>query len=174
MAQDGLGFARIVVAVVVEENDFAADFCLQPAGGQDFGNEKPLREKSAGLLAETDDRGVRLTAGRGLRLRAFHFAGLNTACSDQAEHHASGAADEVVPEIADAERKIEHEHQRLRRQRRPEHRRAAHAAEKKRHQEQPEHHAIKNRADDVDRLNQVLRQVRKQREARARPAPKTT
>ena len=56
MAQDGLRFARVVVAVVIEEDDFAADFRLQPAGGQDFGEEKPLREEPARLLAETDDR----------------------------------------------------------------------------------------------------------------------
>ena len=56
MAQDGFGFARIVVAVVVEENDFAADLRLQPPGRLDFGKQEPSREKSARLLAETNDR----------------------------------------------------------------------------------------------------------------------
>ena len=57
MAQDGLGFARIVVAVVVEEDDLAADLRLQPPGGLDFGDQEPLREEPARLLAETDDGG---------------------------------------------------------------------------------------------------------------------
>ena len=40
MTQNGLGFARVMVAVVTEENDFAADFGLEPPGRLDFGNEK--------------------------------------------------------------------------------------------------------------------------------------
>ena len=55
MAQNGFRFARIVVAVVKEENNFAADFFLQPPRGLDFGNEKSFRKKSARLLAKTDD-----------------------------------------------------------------------------------------------------------------------
>ena len=56
MAENGLGFARVVVAVVIEENNFTADFILQPSRGQDFGDEKSFREKPTWLLAETDDR----------------------------------------------------------------------------------------------------------------------
>ena len=56
MAQDGLGFARVVVAVVAEEDDFAAEFRLQSPGRLDFGDQEPFREKPARLLAETDDR----------------------------------------------------------------------------------------------------------------------
>ena len=55
MAQDGLRLARVVVAVVAEINDFAADFRLQPPGRLDFGNQEPPREKPARLLAETND-----------------------------------------------------------------------------------------------------------------------
>ena len=55
MAQDRFGFARIVIAVVAEENDLAADFRLQPPGRLDFGDEKAFREKPARLLAETND-----------------------------------------------------------------------------------------------------------------------
>jgi hypothetical protein len=56
MAEERLGFARIMVAVVAEENNFAADLRLQPAGRLDFGNQEPFREKPARLLAETNDR----------------------------------------------------------------------------------------------------------------------
>ncbi len=58
MAQGGLRFARVVVAVVVEEDDLAADLRLQPPGRLDFGDEESLREKPARLLAEADDRGA--------------------------------------------------------------------------------------------------------------------
>jgi hypothetical protein len=41
---------------VAEVNDFAADFSLEPPGRLDFGKQEAPREKSARLLAETDDR----------------------------------------------------------------------------------------------------------------------
>jgi hypothetical protein len=55
MTQDGLCFARVVVAVVTEENNFAADFLLQPPRCLDFCIEKASRKKSARLLSETND-----------------------------------------------------------------------------------------------------------------------
>src|SRR6185312_2689976 len=45
--QDGLGFARIVVAVVVEKDDSSADLGLQFAGGGELGVEKPPRKNPA-------------------------------------------------------------------------------------------------------------------------------
>ena len=53
MAQDGFCFTRIVIAVVAEENNFAANFFLQPPRCLDFGKQKSFWEKPAGLLAET-------------------------------------------------------------------------------------------------------------------------
>src|ERR1039458_7292152 len=58
VAQKGFCFPRIVIAVMQEENDFSADFLLQPARGLNFCDEKTLREKPAGLLAETNDGGA--------------------------------------------------------------------------------------------------------------------
>src|SRR2546427_9304683 len=55
MAQDGACLAWIVVAVVAEVHDTAADFRLQASRGADLGHEKPPREEAAGLLAERDD-----------------------------------------------------------------------------------------------------------------------
>jgi hypothetical protein len=55
MAEKRLGFARIMVAVVAEENNFAAHLPLQPAGRLDFRKQESSREKSARLLAETND-----------------------------------------------------------------------------------------------------------------------
>jgi hypothetical protein len=48
--------AAIVIAVMKEEHDLAANFSLQPARGRDLGVEKSLRKKAARLLPETDDR----------------------------------------------------------------------------------------------------------------------
>ncbi len=56
MAEERLGFARIMVAVVAEENNFAAHLPLQPAGRLSFRKQEPSREKSARLLAEANDR----------------------------------------------------------------------------------------------------------------------
>ena len=97
MAQDRPRLARIVVAVVAEEDDSPADLRLQPPGGLDLGDEEPPREKAAGLLAESDDR-LRAHAARPTSL-----AGART--QDRLQRHAEGdarrAADQVVPEIAD-------------------------------------------------------------------------
>lgn len=57
MAQECPGLARIVVAVVVEEDDLAADFFLESACGVNFSGEKSFREKSTWLLAEANDGG---------------------------------------------------------------------------------------------------------------------
>ena len=57
VAERGLGLAGVVVAVVVEEDDLAADLGLEAAGGDDLSVEEAPREKTAGLLAETDDGG---------------------------------------------------------------------------------------------------------------------
>ena len=57
VADGGLRFPAVVVTVVKEENNLPANFRLQPAGCDEFRIKKPPREKSTGLLAETDDRG---------------------------------------------------------------------------------------------------------------------
>ena len=41
-----LRFARVVVAVVVEENNLAADFRLQPPGRLDFGEQETASGKT--------------------------------------------------------------------------------------------------------------------------------
>ena len=94
MAEDGLGFARIVVAVVIEENDFAAHFLLQPPGRLDFGGQKTFREKPARLLAKTNDGCVLMN------LETLGGFWLRHHClKEQAEKHARRAADERIPEI---------------------------------------------------------------------------
>jgi hypothetical protein len=56
MTQGGSGFARIVVAIVAEEDNLAANFLLQSPGGLDFRDKVTSREEPARLLAEADDR----------------------------------------------------------------------------------------------------------------------
>src|ERR1039458_1687936 len=69
----------------------------------------------------------------------------NRSLQDQAEQHAGGAADKVVPKIADFERKIEDKDQGLGNQRRPEDGRAADPPDEKCHQKQGQHDAVENR-----------------------------
>ncbi len=120
-----------MVAVMIKENDFPSDVALQPAGRLDFGNEKSFREKSTGLLTETNDRCV----AHGV-CGANSFAGQDC-LEHQAQRHAPGTADEVIPEIGNIEHRkavaqqIERENKCLHRDRRPEHRRAPNALEKK-------------------------------------------
>ncbi len=56
LAQDGDRLTAIMIAVVKKEDDLAANLLLEPARGQDLGVKKSLREKTARLLTETDDR----------------------------------------------------------------------------------------------------------------------
>ena len=90
----------------------------------------------------------------------------------QAERHARRAADERIPEIGNRELEIQHEHQRLRRQRRPKYRRAADAPDEKCHDKQTEHHAVKNGAEYVHGLNQIFHEVRVERKANRDQSPK--
>ena len=166
MTQHGFRFARIVVAVVIKENDFAADFALQPPRGLDFGKQKAFREKPAGLLAKTNDGEV-MTRAVGL----VSSSPPRTACKIEAENHARRAADERIPEIGNGKIEIEDEDERLRRQRRPKNGRAADAPDKKCHDKKAEHHAVKNGAQNVHGLDQIFRRdVRKvRRQSRRTP-----
>ena len=56
LAQDGHRLARVVVAIMIEENDLSADLLLQPARGLEFRVKKTARKYSARLLSETDHR----------------------------------------------------------------------------------------------------------------------
>ncbi len=56
VAQDRDRLARVVIAVVIEKDDFAPDLLLQAAGGLDLCEKKPARKNSARLLAEANDR----------------------------------------------------------------------------------------------------------------------
>jgi hypothetical protein len=57
VAESGYGFTRIMVAIMIEKDDPAAQFSLQPPGGLDFRKEKAPWKKAARLLAEADDGG---------------------------------------------------------------------------------------------------------------------
>ncbi len=57
VAQGGAGLAEVVVAVVAEEDDLAADLRLEPPRRGDLGVEVAPGEEAARLLAEADDGG---------------------------------------------------------------------------------------------------------------------
>ena len=67
VAQGRAGLAEVVVAVVAEEDDLAADLRLQPPRRGDLGVEKAPREEAARLLAEADDGVVVAVAVMGSR-----------------------------------------------------------------------------------------------------------
>jgi hypothetical protein len=47
-----------MIGIVIEKHDLPAEFPLQSPRGRHLSKQKPLRKKSAGLLAEADDRGA--------------------------------------------------------------------------------------------------------------------
>jgi hypothetical protein len=57
VTEEGLSFARIMIAVVVEKDNLTADLALQSAGRLQFGDEESLWEKPTGLLAKPNDWG---------------------------------------------------------------------------------------------------------------------
>src|SRR5579872_4196939 len=54
VADDGLGFARIVIRIVAKEDDSTADFLLQPQSGPNLRHEVAAREEPARLLAKAN------------------------------------------------------------------------------------------------------------------------
>src|SRR5664280_1395318 len=103
--------------------------------------------------------GALMSGSDGVR-RRLSAARAERRLQDQAEQDAGRAPDEIVPEIADAEREVERKHKALGRQRGPENRRPAHAPEKERDQEQGKQDSVKNGTDDVDGLYEVFGHVR--------------
>ena len=66
--QGRAGFAEVVVAVVAEEHDLAADLGLEPPRRGDLGVEVAPGEEAAWLLAEADDRALCVDRGHGFAL----------------------------------------------------------------------------------------------------------
>ncbi len=56
VVQRGARLSEVVVAVVAEVNNLAAELCLQPTGRGDLGVEEATGEKAARLLSEANDR----------------------------------------------------------------------------------------------------------------------
>ena len=56
VSQNSDRFARIMIAVVKEKDDFAANLLLETSSRHDFSDQKSLGKKSARLLAETNNR----------------------------------------------------------------------------------------------------------------------
>src|SRR5206468_12391810 len=90
---------------------------------------------------------------------------------EQTEGDAGRAADEVVPEIADVEGTVHHDHQGLSGHGRKEDRTAAHAPEEKRHQKDPQHDTVEDRSQDIDRLDEVLGEAGEERERYGEETP---
>ena len=67
MPQDGPGLARIVIGIVAEEDDLAAELRLQPAGGLDFGDEKALGKNPHGCWPKQMTGAVLMRVRRGRR-----------------------------------------------------------------------------------------------------------
>jgi len=53
---DGNRFARVVIAVMKEKDDFSPDLFLETPRRDNLSEQKPLGKKSARLLAKTNDR----------------------------------------------------------------------------------------------------------------------
>ena len=70
------------------------------------------------------------------------------------------------------ERQEHRDHDGLGRHRREEHRAAAHPPEEERHQEDPEHDAVEDRAEDIDRLDEVLGEAGEEREGDGDDSPR--
>ena len=56
VSQNGNRFARVMITIVKEKDDFSANFFLETPGRQNLSGQKPLGKKSARLLAETNNR----------------------------------------------------------------------------------------------------------------------
>src|SRR5712691_381712 len=148
-------------------NAMTGSALIRPRGGPRHG---PPRPPALGALRET--RGAPRPCARS---SGAALGGAGTRRQDRLQRHAQGdargAADEVVPEVADVERGGHHDHEGLRGHGPEEHRAAAHATEEERHQEEAEQDAVEDRAEDVDGLDEVLREPGEERERHREDAP---
>src|SRR5262249_55433780 len=119
--QNGTCLARVMVAVVTEKDDFAADLFLQPASSRNFSEQESLWKKSARLLAETNNRvihGSERASYAGARFRAAKQSLLQDWCENQY----GCASNKIIPEVTDVRCREQDEHEHLCKERRKKHR----------------------------------------------------
>jgi hypothetical protein len=129
LSQDRDRLARIVIAVMKEKDDFAADLFLKSASCLNLSDQESLWKKSARLLAETNNRLMHRSE------EPSYPSGSSSVAKDsllqqrrQAQH--GGAPNKIVPEVTDIGRGEEDEHERLSDERGEKYRRTCNAPNK--------------------------------------------
>ena len=113
ISQNGTCLARVMIAVVEEKDDFSADLLLQAAGRHNFSEQESLGKKSARLLAETNNRVMHRSTEPSYPSGSFSIA-KNSLLQDRRQNQHGGASNKIVPEITNARRPEEKEHESLR------------------------------------------------------------
>src|SRR5262245_19079572 len=148
ISQNGTCLTWVMIAVVTEKNDFAADLLLQTAGGRNFSEQESFGKKSAGLLAETNNRmihGPKRASYAGGSFRAAKESLLH----DWRKNQYGRAPDKVIPEITDARRREQDQDQHLCDKPRKENCRSCNSTNEEGCQEKTENGAIQDRAQNV-------------------------
>ena len=102
-----------MIAVVIEKDDFSTDLLLEAASSRNFSEQKSLGKKSARLLTETNNRVIHRSEEPSYPSGSFSIA-KDSLLQDRRENQYRGASDEIVPEITNARRAEEKEHESLR------------------------------------------------------------
>ena len=106
-------FARIVIAVVKEEHNLAANFFLKFPRTDNFGVEKPFRKKPARLLTETNNRVIHCPEPVSYPGRRFRVA-KDSLLQDRRQDQHGCASNKIIPEVTDIRCSKQDEHERLR------------------------------------------------------------
>src|ERR1700730_19218736 len=118
-----------MIAVVKEKDDFTANLLLQTPSRQNFGDQKSLGKKSAGLLAETNNRMVHRSERVSYRSGRFRAA-KDSLLQDRRQDQHGRASDKIVPEITDIRCSEQDEDERLGKERREKHGRSGNSTNK--------------------------------------------
>src|SRR6266516_2195131 len=160
-----------MITIVKEKDDFSANFFLETPGCQNFSDQKPLGEKSARLLAETNNRVIHRSK------RVSHPGGSCRAAKDsllqdgrQDQH--GRASNEVVPEVTDVRRSEQDKDKRLRKERREKRGRSGNSTNKESCQKQTKDAAIEYRAQNVARFDQIFDEVSKRGDRNSDQTPR--
>src|SRR5262245_38748997 len=171
VSQNGSCLARVMIAVVKEKNDFAADLLLQMASRRNFSEQESLGKKSVRLLPETNNRLIHGSK------RASHASGCFGAAKqsllqDRRENQYGCASNKIIPEVTDVRRREQNEDERLGEKRRKKHRRSGDSTNKESCQEKTEDAAIEDRSQNVAGFEEILDQTGKRSDADSDQTPR--
>src|SRR5256885_12251412 len=149
-----------MIAVVKEKHDFSANFGLQTSSRQNFSDQISLGEKSARLLAETNNRVIHGSERPSYSGGSFSAA-KHSLLQDRRHDQYRRASNKIIPEVTDVRCDEQHEHERLCNESSEKNRGSSDLTNKESCQEQTKNTPVEYRPQNVACFDEVLNQTSK-------------